>query len=303
MTNTLYQAAKRNLSSTDTIKRFQGATYFAQNIHTDMKRELETCRRNEKVRYIKMALDKALHLLSNTTPTPPLSGREEPEDVLDNSEELRRHLKNQAIDEFSGVILHELAPKLGLLDASLKEEFSEYDTSKAKGFVERLTQIFSAIECLRKSTHKPESVETDLSQLIKNIIHDEIIEKEKIDISLQGLHPCIIHSDPALLTLALSNAIRNSYESISLLPSNEPKKLIISWGVNDKDSWICVMDNGGGFIGNPEVAFKLGKTSKQGHAGFGLGIMKQVMDNIGGYAELSNIETGGAKLLLRWGNF
>lgn len=303
MTNTAYQKAKSDLTSTDTIKRFQGATYFAQNIHTDMKRELEACRRTEKVRYIKMALDKALHLLSNNTPTPALSPQEELGGDLENSEQLRRHLKNQAIDEFSGVILHELAPKLGLIDASLKEEFSDYDTSKAKGFVERLTQIFSAIECLRKSTHKPESVETDLSQLIKNIVHDEVIEKEKIDISLQGLQPCIINSDPALLTLALSNAVRNSYESLDLLTSNEPKKLIISWGVNDKDSWISVMDNGIGFIGNPEVAFKLGKTSKQGHAGFGMGIMKQAMDNIGGYAELSNIETGGAKLLMRWGNF
>ncbi|GGK49383.1 ATP-binding protein [Aliivibrio fischeri] len=303
MTNPAYQNAKSDLTSTDTIKRFQSATYFAQNIHTDMKKDLETCRRTEKVRYIKMALDKALYLLSNSTPTPLPSHDAELGGDLENAEQLKRHLKNQAIDEFSGVILHELAPKLGLVDASLKEEFNNYDSSKAKGFVERLTQIFRAIECLRKSTREPESVETDLSQLIKNIVHDEVIEKEKINISFQGIQPCIINSDPALITLAFSNAVRNSYESLTSLTSSEPKSLIISWGVSDKDSWISVIDNGIGFIGNPEVAFKLGKTSKQGHTGFGMGIMRQAMDNIGGYAELSNIETGGAKLLLRWGNF
>lgn len=301
MSNSAYQTAKKNLSSTDTMKRFESAVYFANHIHTDMKRELEANRRIEKVRHIKMALDKALYRLSNSIPTP--VQEIESSNDLENSDQLKKHLKNQAIDEFSGIILHELAPKLGLLETSLIEEFSDYEDSKAKIYVKRLSQLFSAIEYLRKSTHKPENKETDLSQLVKTIAHDEIIEDQGIIVSLQGVQPCIINSDPALITLALSNAIRNSYESILQLAESEAKNITLSWGTNHTDSWVSVIDNGIGFKGNPEAAFKLGNTSKQGHTGFGMGIMKQAMDNIGGYAELSNIETGGAKLLLRWGNF
>lgn len=301
MTNEAYHVAKNDLTSIDTIKRFKSAAYFANNVHTDMKKELEASKRFEKVRHIKMALDKALYRLSNSEPIPTCEIESNSE--IENAEQLKRYLKNQAIDEFSGVILHELAPKLGMIDSSLRTEFSNYESSKAKTFVDRLAQIFSAIECLRKSTHKPENIETDLSQLIINVTHDEIVEKEKINISLQGLKPCIINSDPALISLTLSNAVRNSYESLLLLEVDEPKNITISWGISDKDSWVSVIDNGIGFQGSPEAAFKLGNTSKQGHTGFGMGIMKQAMDNIGGYAELSNIETGGAKLLLRWGNF
>lgn len=301
MSNEAYHAAKKDLSSTDPMKRFVSAVYFANNIHTDMNKELEACRRSERVRHIKLALDKALHRLSNSAPVASVEIDQSGEG--EQPEQLKRHLKNQAIDEFSGVILHELAPKLGMLDNCLKREFDSYESSQAKNHVERLTQIFGAIESLRKSTHKPENKENDLSQLVKNIAYEEVGEKTDINISLEGLQPCIINSDPDLLTLALSNAIRNSCESLLLLEDVEYKTLTISWGTSDKDSWICVIDNGIGFRGDPKAAFRIGNTSKQGHTGFGMGIMQQAMENIGGYAELSAIETGGAKLLLRWGNF
>lgn len=301
MTNQKYQTAKKDLSSTDSMKRFVSAAYFANHTHTYMRKELEIARRSERVRHIKLALDKALSRLSNNEPFSSMSESTASETV--SYEQLKRHLKNQAIDEFSGIILHELAPKIGMLDDCLKTEFGNYLDSKAKSYVERLTQIFGAIESLRKSTNEPESIETDLYQLVKNIVYDEIDEEKDINLSLEGMQPCVINSDPNLLTLALSNAIRNSYESLLLLGEIEQKTLTVSWGTSDKDSWICVIDNGLGIKGNPNAAFKIGNTSKDGHIGFGLAVIQQVMENIGGTADLSNIENGGAKLILRWGKF
>ncbi|WP_261885106.1 ATP-binding protein [Vibrio pomeroyi] len=301
MSNAGYQLAKSNLTSSDQMKRFESAVYFSNHTHTDMKKELEATRRTERVRHIKLALDKALYRLSNSS----ASNLVEIDQGLEGEqpEDLRKHLKNQAIDEFSGVILHELAPKLGLLNECLKSEIGNYEASQAKLYIDRLNQIFCAIESLRMSTHEAESIETDLSQLIRNIVHEEVCGDMGISVSLEGAQPCIINSDPDLLTLALSNAIRNSCESLLMLKEVMHKTLTVSWGRSDKDSWISVIDNGIGFQGDPKAAFKIGNTSKQGHTGFGMGIMQQAMDNIGGYAELSNVETGGAKLLLRWGNF
>jgi len=297
--------AQSGLSSDSSTERFKAAIYFTQNSHPELRQELTACLRVERVRHIKMALTKALHYL-----TPSISSSEIENDFInesESSEQFKLHLKSQIVDEFSGVILHELAPKIGLIESALRSEFSEYETSNAKKYVKRLSQIFQAIECLKKSTNKPERKETDLYQLLRDLVSDEMIEHSEtsIDVSWEGIQPCIINSDPALLSLTLSNAIRNSIESLLLTkdPENNSRSLVISWGTNYTDTWVSVIDNGIGVQGNPEEAFKIGNTNKDGHTGFGMGIMKQAMDSLGGNANLSNLSSGGAQLLLRWGNF
>lgn len=301
--------AQAGLSSENSTERFQAAIYFTKNSHPELRQELAACLHVERVRHIKMALSKALHYL---TPSISSSQREgdttnENENANANAEQFKLHLKSQIIDEFSGVILHELAPRIGLIESALQSEFTEYETSNAKKHVKRLSQIFQAIESLKKSTNKPERKETDLYQLLRDLVSDEMANysESNINVSWVGIQPCVIYSDPALLSLTLSNAIRNSIESLLLTKDSESniRSLVITWGTSDIDTWVSVIDNGIGVQGNPEEAFKIGNTNKDGHTGFGMGIMKQAMDSLGGNANLSNLSSGGAQLLLRWGNF
>lgn len=302
MTNSL-DIMKAQLTSTNTTIRFEAVAYFISNIHPEVREDLIECLRYEKVRHIKMALNKAIDKLSSVFPQQ--THTENLAEEIDPS--LSSYLKNQAIDEVSGLFLHELSPQIGLLKGCLESELCNYANSQSKKHIEQIVLVFQAIESLRRSTNQPNNTELDLAQLLRDICIDISITKSlsnQIGITYEGTQPFIINSDASLLTLAISNAIRNSFESLKSLhsKSEEYLKILISWGKTDQDFWILIQDNGIGVKGNPKEAFKIGNTNKEGHTGFGMAIMQQAMINLGGYAELSDIPSGGAQLLLRWGN-
>jgi len=307
MTN-LVDIKKAQLTSTDIPIRFEAVAYFLSNSHPEVRALLMECRRNEKVRHIKMALDKAIHKLSTIFPQ-----EIDSENLTEETDpNLATYLKNKAIDEVSGIFLHELAPQVGLLRGSLESELTDYENSQSKNYIEKITSVFQAIETLRLSTNRPNNTEIDLAQLLRDICIEIAIIKNSstpsngVEIIYEGTQPYILNSDASLLNLAISNAIRNSFESLeSLSLHSKPKedlKITIRWGQSDQDFWILIQDNGIGIKGNPKEAFKVGNTNKSGHTGFGMAIMQQAMINLGGYAELSGLSSGGAQLLLRWGN-
>lgn len=298
--NSNYEEALDALSSPTAIDRFNAARYFIKNSDSRATEQLRIQRRIEKVRHVKMALDKALSNINKLETNQLLTTDLQVDEATDI--ERKRYLKAEAIDEFSGIILHELAPKLGILKDTLNTEFHSFDSSQSKKCIDNLMQIFKAIEQLRISASAPDSKEVDLAQLIKDILAEEV--KGTIRVNLEGSRPYIIKTDPALLSLAISNGIRNSSESIMTLTNmSDDKSITVSWGGNDQEFWVSIIDEGIGVRGNPNEAFTIGNTNKTGHTGFGMGIMRQAIDSLGGTVELSNIESGGAKLILRWGNF
>lgn len=298
--NSNYEEALAALSSPAAIDRFDAARYFIKNSDSRATDQLMIQRRIEKVRHVKMALDKALSNINKLETNELLAIDIQVDEATDV--ERKRYLKAEAIDEFSGILLHELAPKLGILEATLNTEFHSFDSSQSKKCIGNLMQVFNAIEQLRISASAPDSKEVDLAQLIKNILTEEV--QGTIGVYLEGSQPYIIKTDPALLSLAISNGIRNSSESINALTNmSDDKSITVSWGGSDQEFWVSIIDEGIGVRGNPNEAFTIGNTNKTGHTGFGMGIMRQAIDSLGGTVELSNIESGGAKLILRWGNF
>lgn len=298
--NSNYEEALAALSYPTAIDRFNAARYFIKNIDSRATDQLMIQRRIERVRHVRMALDKALSNINKVKTNQLLTIDIQVDEATDV--ERKRYLKAEAIDEFSGILLHELAPKLGILEATLSTEFHSFDSSQSKKCIGNLMQVFNAIEQLRISASAPDSKEVDLAQLIKNILTEEV--QGNIRVNLEGSQPYIIKTDPALLSLAISNGIRNSSESINALTNmSDDKSITVSWGGSDQEFWVSIIDEGIGVRGNPNEAFNIGNTNKTGHTGFGMGIMRQAIDSLGGTVELSNIESGGAKLILRWGNF
>ncbi|HBF47863.1 MAG TPA: sensor histidine kinase, partial [Shewanella frigidimarina] len=208
-----FDEALASLSSATTMERFNAATFFIKHSDIRAREQLHLQRRIEKVRHVKLALDKALNNINKLDQSVLIASDIEVDEATDA--ERKRYLKAEAIDEFSGVILHELAPKLGILEDTLNLEVPSFESSKSKKGINSLMQIFRAIEQLRKSTSPPDSKEVDLAQLIKDIVAEEV--QEGIRVNLEGSLPFIITSDPALLKLAISNGIRNSNESLKAL--------------------------------------------------------------------------------------
>jgi nitrogen fixation/metabolism regulation signal transduction histidine kinase len=215
--------------------------------------------------------------------------------------EMKRYLKAEAVQEFSGTIIHELSKNIGLLEVNLKSDFRELMGSNTEKSFINLKAVFQGITNLQRSADMSTSEEFDLAQLIKDVVQQENSTTSDIVFNFEGAQPCIIRTDPTILSLALSNGIRNSAEAVKLIPKyTELNNIVICWGRNDHDIYVSIIDNGVGLNGDSSEAFKIGSTNKEGHIGFGLGILEQCMDTLGGMAELANEANGGAKLVLRW---
>ncbi len=285
--------ALKMLISENATERFTAAKYFIKNRTPSAHSALVKQRRNELVRHVRLALDKAIFNIS--------ASEQINTDVDDVTDKVRiRFLKSEAIDEFSGTILHEISPKIGLLKVYLPGEMYDYENSESKKVIDSLQRTFNAIETLRRTAAKPEAHEFDLAQLIKDILAEE--NKYKVNEITEGVQPCIIKSDKNILSLALANGIRNAIESICMHSGTE-NDLTICWGASVEENWVSIIDTGMGLADTAEAAFKIGNTNKQNHTGFGMAIIQQAVETLGGIVSLSNIDSGGAKLDLRWGNF
>lgn len=291
------EEALRLLNSESIADRFNAARFFVGNKHPEHKPALVERRKKERVRHIKMALNQAI----NGIDVIERNGSSETIGYDPSTEkELRRYLKAQAIHEFSGTVIHELSKRIGLLEANLRAEFPNFPESSSENSFKNLKAVFRGIENIQRSADTPKSSEFDLSQLIQEIVCAEDNSSDMV-FNFEGVQPCIIRCDQSILHLALSNGIRNSIEAVKQIHDyTELNNIVICWGANDHDIWVSIIDNGVGLDGDPKEAFKTGSTNKDGHIGFGLGILSQCMETLGGYAELSNVVSGGAQLILRW---
>ena len=289
--------ALKLLGSNNIAERFRAARFFVSNKHPEYKPTLVERRKQERVRYVKMALSQAI---SGIDIVENIGVHDSPDRDTSTDRELKLYLKAQAIHEFSGTIIHELSKKIGLLEANLKEEFLAFNGSRSENSFSNLKAVFRGIENLQRSADTPKSSEFDLSQMILDVAYSEEGSSDVV-FNFEGSQPCVIKCDQSILHLALSNGIRNSIEAVKQVSNyTSLNNIVVCWGKNDHDIWISIIDNGVGIHGDPQEAFKIGSTNKDGHIGFGLGILSQCMETLGGYAELTGIESGGAKLILRW---
>jgi signal transduction histidine kinase len=285
------------LSSSIMLERFNAARNLMINDCRQALDPLVARLRVERVAHVRRAIERAInHLEAVVVASEELvEGNGELEEC---NASLRQHIKAQAIDQFTGVLLHELSPKLGLLRASAKSELADYEGSEVSKHISGIYRIMDAIKNLGLSAATPKIDQIDLHGVITDICADEV--REGIDLNLVGGQPFVVKCDPGLLHLALSNGIRNAVEALLSLGEDDSKKLVISWGVTDVDCWVSILDEGPGLKGTPEEAFVIGATNKAGHTGFGLGVMKQAIESMEGSVALSSVKGGGARLLMRW---
>ncbi len=212
--------------------------------------------------------------------------------------ELQQKIKSEAIEWVSGLLLHEIGSKLGLLAGAIESEVPNYANSVAKRRIESLQDTFDGIEQLKKATSTPRPSEMDLANFIDELVK---LETENIDIEyyLVGRKPLVIFCDRSLLALALRNGVKNAVEASMSVSEHQRPVITISWGVTDRDYWITVTDSGPGVLENAS-AFRLGESSKPGHLGFGLGIAKQAMETLRGDLSLRNSGDGGTVYEIRW---
>lgn len=268
----------------------RAARFFSLEANGSDRKRIRVALKRETIFWIKHALERAERV-----------ARDRPDtninvEYADPPESLVADLKAQAIKEVSGTLIHEVSTKIGSLSLEVSREVPAYDTSQSKVIIESLKRVIRGISQLNFSVGRPQFVQTDLVEIIKDV---KVEFGEIADIRLAGKEPFLVLVDESLIALALNNVVKNCTEAMMHLPLIE-RHITINWGHSKPETWVTVIDNGPGFERDPSTLISLGESTKQGNMGYGLEVINQSMHTLEGTMILGNSAGDGARVELRW---
>ena len=306
-------------------ERLRAARFLAQNAIGAHRNRLSKIREDEPNSWVQGALEQALKRSTKGRSVAPLAVvKEVQETPLDAR--VYEELRGQAIEETSALFLHELRPLVGLLDEAADSEIGRYTCSRTKASVGRVKSFLDAIERLRKASAAPAIEEFDLTDLVVRVAADEaaqgraILDNLKVEaddnadidddaeensqptvikLSLARRDPVITTGDPALIEMAVANALRNAIEAFVV---DDRSDVILNWGVTDTDSWIVVLDEGCGLPPGWDRITEPGSSTKksEGHLGMGLPIAQRAIESMQGSIQLTPRSGAGVSCEIRW---
>jgi signal transduction histidine kinase len=196
-------------------------------------------------------------------------------------------------------VLHQLNPLIGDIEQRASAEIVDFEASETKTRIGQIKLQVEAIEKLYNAAKPAVIEELDLATVIRDCLpHD--LDHNKCLLSFAGPAPLMIQSDPSLITIAVTNGLRNAIEACLPVATPEHKPaIVINWDATDRDYWISILDEGIGYHGSIPGAFEIG-TSTKGHRGHGLPGLRAAMVSLSGTAELIPQKEKGCALTLTW---
>jgi signal transduction histidine kinase len=196
-------------------------------------------------------------------------------------------------------VLHQLNPLIGDIEQKAAAEIVDFEASETKI---RISQIKLQVEAIAKLYNAAKAAvieDFDLATVIRDCLpHD--LEHNKCLVSFAGPAPLLVQGDPSLITIAVTNGLRNAIEAcLPVATADHKPAIVINWDMTDRDYWISILDEGIGFHGSIPGAFEIG-TSTKGHSGHGLPALGAAMVSLSGTAELIPQKDKGCVLTLTW---
>lgn len=252
--------------------------------------------------------DRALAELLATTVTAALDRVERERELREREQELR--LQNERLEEFTGVISHDLRSPLNQSDIYLDMLASEYDDEridKAIAANERANEMLEGLLSLARQGKTVEDPETDeLATTVRNAWGSVPTPAGSLEMA-DPLGP--LAADHSRLRQVFENLFRNAVEHGVTTQQTEPatagtagdgESVTIRVGLLDEHDGIYVADDGPGV---PEElrdeVFDHGYTSDGSGTGFGLAIVKRIVDAHGWTIVVTEGADGGARFELR----
>lgn len=285
-------AMKLRLSG-NSHERLAAARFFLSAGPSDHISFLESWASTEKVGWVKRALSIAIIRGYATASVSSDEGKDESVDNIDQAYAL-------AVRDVASALLHELEPLIGLLEVKIKKEVLGYDYSETKKHFQNLQNYFGAISCLRVASQIIQIESFDCSSFVGECAY-ELRELGKGTFSSIGPGASTYVADRRLLKMALLNGLKNASEStLQASSSRESKPIVVTWGETEIEYWIAIIDDGVGLGKMNGRAIKIGDSTKAGHFGMGLTIVKQAMQTLNGSVSISSPNDTGAVFELRW---
>lgn len=206
-------------------------------------------------------------------------------------------VRAEAIQTVTQTVLHEIKPLVASIFTASRDELGDiFPGSKTALSIERLREFLVVVKGLWEASASPHWTEFDLADLISREI--SVADFTVEDVIATRTDPVVVKGDPALLSLALQNVLRNAVEAS--VGCETP--VVINCDANDKHAWVVVLDDGVGLPEASERVWEPGITqkSKDDHFGWGLSITQRAVHSIGGTVRLSPREHGGTACEIRW---
>lgn len=288
------QQALVSLQSTDLYVRLGAARFMEKNAVANDRQALSSALASETVPWIVKSLNRALHKLDGDISS-------HPDDLFESDEDDGSSGQYaQAVQETSKRFVHDMKRLIGFLEVEAMDEIENYATSKTKRHIERLRSLISGIEKISNAAQSAAVTEFNLAELVSEISEVES-KTEEIDFSFEGPVPFLAKGDPNLLQLILTSAIRNAIEAAkSSEQKSDRPRLIVTWNKTDSHYWVSILDNGPGLSISRKDAFRLGRSTKSGHFGYGLFQADLAAQSLSGSLDLSSGTMGGATFKVSW---
>lgn len=283
--------AAEAIRSDDNEVRLQAARYYSSHATAD---DLPLLREIEDVESLPW-IQRALRIARERVSAPSVAAAEPVGHIPET--EANNTAYSKAVRDVSGKILHELGPLIGGLLISAPDEVSNYPSSQTCRLLTQLSDLSEALRSMRTATATPRFEEIDLSRLVDDIVRAQHNDKGP-QIIITGPENFIVSADRAQLSIAFSNGLRNALEAVLTTGKDKPQ-IVISWGYTGHENWVFIKDSGDGLKFEVSDLFKEGISSKVGHSGYGLPLVREAMASMVGEAILKNDEDG-AHFELRW---
>lgn len=254
---------------------------------------LENALKAERVSFLKRLIPASIERIKSASGTSSQDNKPSPQDSID----LNNGDYQKAVQFVSGVLLHEVSSKVGLLKYSVQKEIPNFEESKTFHTLQRLDAVMAGIASLRAASVSKTDDSFNINNLLRRLV-EEVVVDHRVIVHFDGPASLEMQGDSELLSLAFTNGLKNAYEAALVSKGKDP--IIVFWGQTDIENYVTVLDAGNGFSGPRDAAFEIGKTNKKGHSGFGLAIARMAMTTLLGTVDLFPAKLGGMRFEMRW---
>lgn len=243
----------------------------------------------EKDAYVKTAIAQLLGELGFGAPQHALSGGEDPSALT----EARLRGEQDALRQF----IHEIVPLYGLVSLCASNEVPNFPESSTSVHLARMLRYIQALKELSEAQSSPVSSAFDLADLICG---EAFATQEQLgwEIATAGPMPLLVEGSAALVSLIVSNALRNAVEAERCV--KKESTVVVAWGETGEGYWVSVVDRGVGLPPNVGRVFGGSVSMKENHAGMGLAISERAAASMGATLLLGPNAEHGSTLSLRW---
>jgi signal transduction histidine kinase len=273
-----------------TDERLAAARLLGEAATRSETQTLEDIRRRELERYVRQAIDEAIRRSRERSPRVPQAPSVD--DHLDE-QPWDDVLYARALRSVTMSFAHELRRPVGLASAAAARS----DLDGVNAYLERLKRLLNAMEQLVAITEAVRADEFDLGELLEQLAAEHR-ERFGLPIDVLAEASVRVRQNRDSVELIVCNALTNACESTVTVGSDEPRAIVLTCGITDREAWIGILDHGLGLpVGFEPFAFAASRR-KDGHDGVGLALARRAARSMGGEASLIQREDGGATFRL-----